>query len=452
MDQTVKMGVLTVLAKACEDAFRAMTPRFLRGVDRDETEVRSESGQRSREENRLSLPGNQNFQNNTENATMCTNNPEPSNQSFQFIDTSPRYSGPVRYSSPASAERLVQPFDSGFLEDGCQEESSPFGREEIGRTNQCSPQREYLSLEREKPRGENSSGKKCAKVDVFDGESRELDEYLAHFNKVASWNGWSDREKGEQLALSLRGTAHVATLHMKEPNDYEALTKVLAHRFSPKEEIRSRRSEFRNRKRGKGESIGEFGYALRHLVYKAYRGMDPDAQEVFLLEQFIGGLGHNDLQDHVQFRGPETLNEAMSIAREYEAIRGQHRDKWRKPDDTRDYRIPVRRVEEDRESKKKGEQHRNKDGQGNGTRDSDDLREMVKMLHQTVQMLVETKKKESEEQKSPKRACFICGDETHFASRCPKRRDVHDRNRQNGRTPIRLGQAFTPTNGGPLNH
>ena len=445
----INMGVLSALGRVCGSVVRAMTPSFLSEVD--ETDVRSRNDRDKWRKDCDVLPESQNIPHITERTTLFRDTPQPSNQSFQFISQSPKYSGSFQYDSPTQTGKMLRSFDSGFEENGCREES-PIGRERFVGTNQHTPQREFLNLEGEKPRGGYIAGKKHVKADVYDGKSRELEEYLAHFNKVSSWNRWSYEEKGEQLSMCLRGTAHIATLHMENPNDYEAIVSVLAHRFSPKEEIASRRSEFRNRKREKGESIGEYGYALRNLVNTAYRGIDQEAQEIFLLEQFIGGLCHSDMQQHVQFKRPVTLNEAMSIAREYEAIRGTG-DKWRKPD-TRDYRVPVRRVEEDRENRRGREQQKSGDNQRGNSADKcdEDLKSTIKELQQTVHALLEReKKRESEAVKVVKGACYICGDGNHFANRCP-RKENNPRNRGGVRDLPGQGRSFVPTNKTQLNH
>lgn len=43
--------------------------------------------------------------------------------------------------------------------------------------------------------------------DKFDGKSVEWQDYEKHFEQVALWNGWSEREKATQLVMSLRGVA-----------------------------------------------------------------------------------------------------------------------------------------------------------------------------------------------------------------------------------------------------
>ena len=62
--------------------------------------------------------------------------------------------------------------------------------------------------------------------------------------------------------------------------------------------------------------------AIRKLAQKAYPDLTLDQLEVHVIDQFINGLGHRELQKHVQFRHPRTLHEAIGLATEYEALEG----------------------------------------------------------------------------------------------------------------------------------
>ena len=52
--------------------------------------------------------------------------------------------------------------------------------------------------------------------------------------------------------------------------------------------------------------------------------------EVHVIDQFINGLGHHELQKHVQFRHPRTLHEAIGLATEYEVLESSI-DRVKKP-------------------------------------------------------------------------------------------------------------------------
>ena len=59
--------------------------------------------------------------------------------------------------------------------------------------------------------------------------------------------------------------------------------------------------------------------------------MDASAQEQWVLDQFILGVGSVDLRRHVQFGHPRDVNAAISLAIEFEAFEAGTKDKLRKP-------------------------------------------------------------------------------------------------------------------------
>ena len=67
------------------------------------------------------------------------------------------------------------------------------------------------------------------------------------------------------------------------------------------------------------ESISQYGYSIRRLVTLAYPEMPRDARDVFAIDHFIHGLISNDMKKHVHFNHPKTLDEAITLAVEYEA-------------------------------------------------------------------------------------------------------------------------------------
>jgi hypothetical protein len=162
--------------------------------------------------------------------------------------------------------------------------------------------------------------------DKFDGKVVDWRDYVVHFEQVATWNGWSDVEKAQQLTMSLRGTAQklLGDLTPEQLNNYSTLKYVLEQRFSPIEREAAYRCEFRTRKRQRGESSSDYGYALRRLGYRAFPQVEHNAREIYVIDQFINGLGEQGLRRHVQFGHPTTLEVAISLAVEYEAFEGSH--------------------------------------------------------------------------------------------------------------------------------
>ena len=157
---------------------------------------------------------------------------------------------------------------------------------------------------------------------TFDGESTEWVDYLKHFNRVAEWNGWSYKEKAIQLAMSLKNTAQrvLSDLPEAQIRDFDMLVNALNRRFNPAERETAYRCEFRNRRRQKGETIPEFGYALRRLASKAFPTISTADRECWVVDQFINGLTSIDMRRHTQFGHPNTLDSAMALATEYESF------------------------------------------------------------------------------------------------------------------------------------
>ena len=177
------------------------------------------------------------------------------------------------------------------------------------------------------PLGHRSNGRRVGRKqhepDKFDGERTEWSDYIQHFETVAEWNGWSYEEKGMQLAMSLQGQAQRVlgdVAHYGGTEDYECLLHELSRRFNPVERETTYRIEFRNRVRKASESVMEFGYTLRRLAVRAFPNIPHDCQEQWVLDQFVLGLDRPELKKHVQFGHPRTLNEAISLAMEYESF------------------------------------------------------------------------------------------------------------------------------------
>ena len=152
----------------------------------------------------------------------------------------------------------------------------------------------------------------------------DISEYLIHFEQVADWNRWNDDQKAKMLTIKLRGEAQklLTTLSYLQVMNYSALKQSLIQRFNPKEREITYRCEFRTRKRTKNELCSDYGYALRRLAQRAYPNLPYNALEVIVIDQFIMGLGSLELQKHVQFKHPNTLNEAISMAMEYTSVCG----------------------------------------------------------------------------------------------------------------------------------
>ena len=174
----------------------------------------------------------------------------------------------------------------------------------------------YSSVQNSPPPGRI----KVLEPETFDGSASGVDiaEYLIHFEQIADWNKWNNDQKAKMLVIKLRGEAQklLTTLSYLQVMDYSALKQSLIQRFNPKEREITYRCEFRTRIRKGNEQCSDYGYALRRLAQRAYPNLPYNALEVIVIDQFIMGLGSLELQKHVQFKHPDTLNEAISMAME----------------------------------------------------------------------------------------------------------------------------------------
>ena len=156
---------------------------------------------------------------------------------------------------------------------------------------------------------------------TYDG-STDLEIYLQHFEWVAKYNHWTSAEKAQQLAISLKGDAQQVfrDLDPGSIREYDDIRRVLLQRFNPPGREAAYRCQFKNRKLIETESISDYGYALKHLSAKAYPELDRLARETYVIDQFICGLNSSEIRKHVQFRHPKSVDEAITLAIEYEAF------------------------------------------------------------------------------------------------------------------------------------
>ena len=150
---------------------------------------------------------------------------------------------------------------------------------------------------------------------------------------MSEWNEWTAKQKGKQLVMSFDGEALklLGELSNEVLSDYDKLVSELNRRYDPAERAEAWKIEFRNRTRKVNESVMQFAQALKRLVFKAFPNMDASAQEQWVLDQFILGVGNVEIRRHVQFGHPRDVNAAISLAIEYEAFEAGNKDKLRKP-------------------------------------------------------------------------------------------------------------------------
>jgi hypothetical protein len=82
------------------------------------------------------------------------------------------------------------------------------------------------------------------------------------------------------------------------------LKQTLNQRFNPQEREIVARCEFRNRKKEEGETVSQYGYALKRLAQRAFPNETASSLEIHTIDQYLNGLGHHELKKHISFKTP----------------------------------------------------------------------------------------------------------------------------------------------------
>jgi hypothetical protein len=275
---------------------------------------------------------------------------------------------------------------------------------------------------------EQNRFRKHKEPDIYNGESVEWPDYLCHFEQVSMWNAWNDSEKATQLAMSLRGQAQrvLSELTHRELNNYSDLKNALSQRFSPAERETSYRCDFRNRRRRVGESAADYGYVLRRLASRAFPTFPPEMRESLIVEQYVTGLGSQELKRYVQFSHPTTLDRAISLALEFESFEGTQ-DSIKKHRDTE--KSSIRAIVTPK---------------ANDSDNHVDINNLEKSIEQIVRKTLSTfmeKKHESVDDNKTTHSttsrnikCFNCKQHGHISRNCPLKQQREPENRQRAET------------------
>ena len=155
---------------------------------------------------------------------------------------------------------------------------------------------------------------------TFDGSGSWLD-YKAHFDVCAELNGWSDKEKGMYLAVSLRGQAQGVFGNIGgKSSDYLLLVAALEERFAPPNQTELYRVQLRERRQKASETLSELGQDIRRLTNLAYPTAPSELKETLAKEQFIDALANSDMRLRIKQSRPLDLNDAVRHAVELEAF------------------------------------------------------------------------------------------------------------------------------------
>lgn len=155
----------------------------------------------------------------------------------------------------------------------------------------------------------------------YDG-STSVKDYLVQFDMLMALNNWAKSRAALELATSLVGPAREVLSDMAsyERTDFNMLTTALKNRFEPENQQQIYRVQLKQRLRKSNESLPELAHDIKKLVRKANPDASAIMREKLAQDAFIDALNERDLQWAVLQSDPDSVDEAVSTALQYEAI------------------------------------------------------------------------------------------------------------------------------------
>lgn len=249
----------------------------------------------------------------------------------------------------------------------------------------------------------------------FDGSTPWKD-FLVQFELIAELNGWDERCRSLQLAASLRGPAQavLADLEPRRRRSFHLLVDVLEQRFGSSNQTEVFKAMLRNRSRKPTESLPELAHDIKRLLSRAYPDASREMKETLAKDFFIDALGDGDVKWKVYQARARSLEEAVTVAVEFEAFTLAETKK----NPTR--KLAVRTVNEKTEPNPKS-----------GTVDeltktlTEALAKGFENLTQQLSQLQAGKNMVGHGKSKKKRTndgkCWECGEAGHFSRDCPRK-------------------------------
>lgn len=159
------------------------------------------------------------------------------------------------------------------------------------------------------------------KTPKYSGKA-DWEAFHAQFELLARAANWSGDAKALQLAMCLTDEALSCLLQLSpaEREDYGALVGALQRRFGQFNQPGVLRAELTNRRRQPGEPLRVLANDIETLARRAYAHMPIIVQNELARDQFIRALSPRELRVQTQLAHPSSLQEALELAVEREAV------------------------------------------------------------------------------------------------------------------------------------
>ncbi|KAG7489138.1 Retrovirus-related Pol poly from transposon 297 [Solea senegalensis] len=162
---------------------------------------------------------------------------------------------------------------------------------------------------------------------VYNGKT-DWEAYRAQFELIAGRMEWSPSDMAFFLASKLSEDALmcITMLSPEERGDYGKLVAALSQRFGADMGPWTLQAELSGRHRRTGESLNALYGDIKTLTQRAYADMPLQVRSQMARDCFVGALYPPELRCAVQLAHPSSIEEALRLAVEREAVWSHARD------------------------------------------------------------------------------------------------------------------------------
>lgn len=132
---------------------------------------------------------------------------------------------------------------------------------------------------------------------------------------------WTAREKLQQLLPRIQGNAAdfvFGQLKEETKASYENLVAEIESRFGTLENKRVYKTQFNNKRQGRGESLEEYAADIKRLYDWAHPNRDASTRQEDLISKFLQGLWDSKARQYIELhREPSSIEEAVQQVAAY---------------------------------------------------------------------------------------------------------------------------------------